>query len=81
MYQDPRIVKVAGYRANAKMATLNHILFLHIQISLTNLVPKYKIQKNKLSQARLVRLILIYTKNINPAAILAFGPCSCEKKA
>ena len=59
MYHDPRIVKVAGYRPNAKMATLIHILFVHIQISLTNLVPKYKIQKNILSQARLVRLILI----------------------
>ena len=59
MYHDPRIVKVAGYRPNEKMATLIHILFVHIQISLTSLVPKYKIQKNILSQARLVRLILI----------------------
>ena len=59
MYHDPRIVKVAGYRPNAKMATLIHILFVHIQISLTSLVPKYKIQKNILSQAGLFRLILI----------------------
>ena len=45
MYHDPRIVKVAGYRPTAKMATLIHILFVHIQISLTSLVPKYKNSK------------------------------------
>ena len=33
--------------------------FVHIQISLTSLVLKHKIQKNALSQARLVRLNLI----------------------
>ena len=45
------------------MATVVSYSFVHFQISLTNLFLKYKIQKkNTLSQARLVRLILIQTK-------------------
>ena len=44
-----------------------------MHVALTSLVLKYKVEKNSLSQAKLVRFILIETKNINPAAIFALG--------
>lgn len=44
------------------MARAVHVLLYYIQVSLTGLILKYKIQKNSLSQAMLVRLILIKTK-------------------
>ena len=44
------------------MGTVVSYSFVHIQIILTSLVLKYKIQKNTLSQARLVRLVLIQTQ-------------------
>ena len=51
------------HRPNAKVAAGWTFSFEFFEkISLTSLVLQYKIQKNALSQARLVTLILIETK-------------------
>ena len=57
-----KLLYLTLYRPNVKMATLVSYSFVYIQISLTSLVLKCKIPKNYLSQAMLVRLILIKTK-------------------
>ena len=54
-----KLLYLTLYRPNVKMATLVSYSFVYIQISLSSLVLKCKIPKNYLSQAMLVRLILI----------------------
>ena len=45
-----------------------------MHLALTSLVLKYKVEKNLLSQAKLVRFILIETKEYESSSHFALGP-------